>query len=180
MTGQQIHNVLEDAIDFYLDPAGSWGAYPRSSGLRYDVNEGVMKGKRVTNLEVNIKLASSFEPIDMSANYTVVTNNFIATPRDGYYEFGEIPDELKVDSFVEYAQSFIEYAQDVGTLEPVDPENASTQYWTNMTLPPTPTESPTLTLTPTESPTMSTSSANTFSALNQLMTLVLGFMYYFL
>jgi len=38
----------------------------------------------------------------------------------------------------------------------------------------------TLTLTPTESPTMSTSSANTFSALNQLMTLVLGFMYYFL
>lgn len=35
MTGTQIKNVLEDAIDFYLDPTGSWGAYPRASGLRF-------------------------------------------------------------------------------------------------------------------------------------------------
>lgn len=145
MTGQQIHNVLEDAVEFYLDPAGSWGAYPRASGLRFDVNEAAMKGKRITNLEVNAKLAGSFEPIDLTKTYTVVTNNFIATPRDGYYEFGNIAEELKVDSYVEYAQSFIEYIQDVGTLEKVSDENASTQVWADTTKAPTeaPTEAPT-------------------------------------
>ncbi len=137
MTGQQIHNVLEDAVDFYLDPAGSWGAYPRASGLRFDVNEAATKGRRITNLEVNVKLAGSFEPIDLTKTYTVVTNNFIATPRDGYFEFGNIAEELKVDSYVEYAQSFIEYAQDVGTLVKVSDENASTRVWAETTEAPT-------------------------------------------
>ena len=141
MTGQQIHNVLEDAVDFYLDPAGSWGAYPRASGLRFDVNEAASKGRRITNLEVNVKLAGSFQPIDMTKTYSVVTNNFIATPRDGYYEFGNIEDDLKVDTYVEYAQSFIEYAQEVGTLEKVSDENASTQVWADTTE--SPTASPT-------------------------------------
>lgn len=137
MTGQQIHNVLEDAVDFYLDPSGSWGAYPRASGLRFDLNEAKAKGSRISNLEVNNKLAGTWGAIDMAANYTVVTNNFIATPRDGYYEFGNIPDELKVDTYVEYAQSFIEYAESVAVLDPVSAESASTQVWLDSTESPT-------------------------------------------
>lgn len=39
MTGKQIKQVLEDAMNFFVDPAGSWGAYPRASGLRFNVNE---------------------------------------------------------------------------------------------------------------------------------------------
>lgn len=131
MTGQQIKNVLEDAIDFYLDPSGSWGAYPRASGLRFDVNEAMPKGSRVSNVEVNPKLAGTWTKIDMLASYTVVTNNFIATPRDGYYEFGNIDDSLKVDTYVEYAQSFIEYAASVDSLTPVGPDRASTQNWSD-------------------------------------------------
>lgn len=156
MTGQQIKNVLEDAIDFYLDPAGSWGAYPRSSGLRFDVNEAMPKGSRVSNVQVNPKLAGSWTAIDMSGSYTVVTNNFIATPRDGYYEFGNIDASLKVDTYVEYAQSFIEYASTVDSLTPVGPDRASTQNWSDQ-LPDT--SSPTIsrktdkpTSTPTSSP----------------------------
>lgn len=131
MTGEQITNVLEDALDFYLDPTGSWGAYPRASGLRFDVNEALPKGSRVSNLEVNAKLAASWAPIDMSANYTVVTNNYIAIPKDGYFEFGNVDDSLKYDTYVEYAQSFIEYAESVGVLEPVSADRASTQNWTD-------------------------------------------------
>jgi 5'-nucleotidase len=37
MTSKQIKNVLEDAIDFFLVDAASRGAYPRASGLRFDV-----------------------------------------------------------------------------------------------------------------------------------------------
>ncbi len=131
MTGKQIKTVLEDAIDFYLNPSGSWGAYPKSSGLRFDVNEAKDYGSRVSNLEVNPKLAGTWTAIEMSKTYTVVTNNFIATPRDGYNEFGNIPDEKRVDTFVEYAQSFIEYSKSVGVLEPVPTERASTQNWTD-------------------------------------------------
>ena len=132
MTGTQIKQVLEDAINFYLDPSGSWGAYPRASGLRFDVNEGKMFGERVSNLQVKPQLKGTWSDIDMDTTYTVVTNNFIATPRDGYYEFGNIDEELKVDSYVEYAQSFIEYAQSVGTLEPVKASHASTQEWSDV------------------------------------------------
>ena len=143
MTGQQIKTVLEDAIDFYLDPTGSWGAYPRASGLRFDVNEAMEKGSRVSNLQVNAKLASSWTDIELDATYTVVTNNFIATPRDGYYEFGNIAEELKVDTFVEYAQSFIEYAETLDALEPVPEDRASTQNWSDVlpTMSPTPDSS---------------------------------------
>lgn len=153
MTGEQIKTVLEDAIDFYLDPSGSWGAYPRASGLRFDVNEGEAKGSRVTNLEVNPKLAGEWEPIDEAATFKVVTNNFIATPRDGYYEFGNIADELKVDTYVEYAQSFIDYAKSVDSLDPVPEDRASTQNWVGAT-----TDAPTTAMgeTPTESPTEET------------------------
>lgn len=161
MTGEQIKNVLEDAIDFYLDPSGSWGAYPRASGLRFDVDEGQEKGSRVTNLEVNPKLAAEWESIDVSTSYTVVTNNFIATPRDGYYEFGNIGEELKVDTYLEYAQSFIEYAKSVESLHSVDPNLASTQTWigaatealtTTMPITEAPISVPTITESPTENP----------------------------
>mmetsp|Transcript_8365 Transcript_8365/g.10977 ORF Transcript_8365/g.10977 Transcript_8365/m.10977 type:complete len:659 (+) Transcript_8365:81-2057(+) len=157
MTGQQIMNVLEDAIDFYLDPAGSTGAYPSASGLRFDVNAALPKGSRVSNLEVNVKLAGSWGDIDMSTNYTVVTNNFIAGVRDGYLEFGNIDDSLKVDTFVEYAQSFINYAEAVESLDPVSAERASTQsYSAEIPDPDTssPTEAPTK--VPTVAPTKAT------------------------
>lgn len=146
MTGTQIKQVLEDAINYYLDPSGSWGAYPRASGLRFDVNEAKAFGHRVSNLEVNSRLAGSWEPLDMDKRYTIVTNNYIATPRDGYYEFGNVPDEDKLDTYVEYAQSFIEYAESVDSLVPVSTDSRSTQNWSNE-------------LTPTPSPTELTSGA---------------------
>ena len=38
---------------------------------------------------------------------------------------------MKVDTYVEYAQSFIEYSKSVGTLEPVPADRASTQKWSD-------------------------------------------------
>ena len=131
MTGAQIKKVLEDALNFKIDPSGSWGAYPRASGLRFDVNEGELFGARIINLEVNPRLEGEWEGIDMEETYTVVTNSFIAHPRDGYYEFGNVPAENKVDSYVEYAQSFIEYVKSVGTITAVADENKPTQHWSD-------------------------------------------------
>jgi len=140
MTIKQIKNVLEDAIDYSLADSGSRGAYPRASGLRFDVTLNQPKGSRITNLEINSKLAGSWEAIDMDDDdvvYTVVTNSYIASVKDGYYEFGTIAEELKVDTYVEYAQAFIDYTMDVGTLEHVPADFASTQNWNNETEAPT-------------------------------------------
>lgn len=112
-----------------MDPRGSYGAYPRSSGLRFDVNVGEVYGSRVSNFEVNPKLAGSWTPIDMNTSYIVITHSFLANGHDGYHKFADISDELKVDTYLEYAQSFIDYAESIGILEPVPADRASTQIW---------------------------------------------------
>ncbi len=131
MTGQQIKNVLEDALDFALDPSGSTGAYPYASGLRYDVDASQGKGNRFGNIEVNSRVAGDWADIDLTATYTIVTNNFIASGRDGYTTFTEVSGTAYVDTFTEYAQGFIDYVQlltdDSQSLDKLPTEEYSTQ-----------------------------------------------------
>lgn len=110
MTGQQIIDVLEDALANALDNGGSTGSYPYASGLRYRVDASQAAGSRISNVEVNPRVAGSWTPIDTSATYTVVTNDFIASGQDGYLAFKPIYDAGNfVDTFTEYAQGFVDY-----------------------------------------------------------------------
>lgn len=128
LTGQQIKSALEDGLDYYLVPNGSTGAYPKTSGLRFHVNEAMKKGSRISNMEINPALKGEWAPLDMLKNYTLVTTDYIASGKDGYYEF-EGSDYL--DLGLEYAASFIDYAKMVKVLEKVPKERASTQSWRN-------------------------------------------------
>ncbi|WP_019603778.1 5'-nucleotidase C-terminal domain-containing protein [Teredinibacter turnerae] len=112
MTGQQVVNVLEDALSYALDEAQSTGAYPYASGLRYNVDASAAKGSRVSNVEVNARVAGSWTPINLANTYKVVTNNFIASGQDGYTTF-ETPFKAGnyVDTYTEYAQGFVTYMQ---------------------------------------------------------------------
>lgn len=110
MTGQQVIDVLEDALANALDNAGSTGSYPYASGLRYEVDASQSAGNRVSNVEVNPRASDSWTAIDTSATYTVVTNDFIASGQDGYTTFGPIFAAGDfVDTFTEYAQGFVDY-----------------------------------------------------------------------
>ena len=109
MTGQQIKDVLEEALDYAF--AGSTGAYPYASGLRFDVDASQAKGSRFSNLEVNSRVAGDWTAIELTATYTVVTNNFIAGGRDGYVTFTEVTGDAYVDTFTEYAQGFVDYVE---------------------------------------------------------------------
>lgn len=112
MTGQQVIDVIEDALANTLDAAGSTGSYPYAAGLRYDVDASETFGNRVSNVEVNPRVAGTWQPIDLAATYTVVTNNFIASGQDGYATFGPIFDAGNfVDTFTEYAQGFVDYVE---------------------------------------------------------------------
>ncbi|WP_116366894.1 NAD nucleotidase [Parahaliea mediterranea] len=112
MTGQEVINVLEDALANALDAGGSTGSYPYASGLRYAVDASQPFGSRISNVEVNPRVAGSWAPIDVAAVYSVVTNDFIASGQDGYDTFGPIFDAGNYeDTFTEYAQGFIDYVE---------------------------------------------------------------------
>ena len=81
--------MLEDAIASALDTGGSTGAYPYAAGIRFDVNASRGKGLRVSNVEykpraTNASVATSWEPLQVAANYVVVTQDYIAGGKDNY------------------------------------------------------------------------------------------------
>jgi hypothetical protein len=109
LTGTQVIAALEDGLDNAIKPDGSSGAYPYAAGLRFEVDASKAKGSRITNVEVNPRLAGAWAAIDTAKTYTVVTNNYIAGGKDGYTTFGAAGG--KVDTFTNYAQSFMDYLQ---------------------------------------------------------------------
>ena len=103
---------MEDALSNALDNGGSTGSYPYASGLRYAVDASAAKGSRISNIEVNPRVAGSWSTLDLAATYTVVTNDFIASGQDGYDAFGPIYDAGNfVDTFTEYAQGFVSFME---------------------------------------------------------------------
>jgi len=127
MTGEEIKFVLEQALDNAF-AGGSTGAYPYASGLRYTVDAAAAMGSRIGLLEANPDVEGTWAEIDMAATYIVVTNDYIAGGKDGYLQFAEVP---STNTYTEYAQGFIDYAEKVGVL--VDPplSEFSTIYITN-------------------------------------------------
>ena len=128
MTGQEIKNVLEDALDYALSPDGSTGAYPYAAGLRWDVDSSKAQGDRISNLEFKGRSDSSWSSLNMSQMYTVATNNYISSGKDGYLTFGDISKEGRVvDTYLGYAQSFVDYVKKVGTIKKLPLSEYSTQ-----------------------------------------------------
>lgn len=125
-TGQQVVDLLEDGIANFKDNGGSSGSYPYAYGIRYDVDVTAARGSRVTNVEVNPRVeGDNWTPIDLKGTYVLVTNSFVAGGRDGYFTFNDI--DGKVDTFTEYAQAMISYAEKFGVIEDLPLSDYSTQ-----------------------------------------------------
>ena len=128
MTGAEIKNVLEDALDYALNPEGSTGAYPYAAGLRWHVDASKSKGSRFSKIEFKGPKDMKWKALDLSRQYTVVTNNYISGGRDGYLTFGRISKEGRVtNTYLDYAQSFVDYVRKVGVVEKLDADDYSTQ-----------------------------------------------------
>ncbi len=138
MTGQEIINVLEEAVEFAVfTPGGSTGAYPYASGLRWDVDLTQVMGSRFTNIEVKLKGDAEWSAIDPTRTYTVVTNSFVAGGKDGYYTFGTVSSEGRiVDTYLDYAQSFVDYVDRLNsegqTIDKLSIDDYSTQLFINI------------------------------------------------
>jgi len=109
MTGKEIVDSLEDGIDFALNPQGSTGSYPYAAGLRWEADLSQAKGARVTNVQINPRVKGTWTAIDPAKTYKVVTNSFLATGGDGYTTFKNLAASKKLNTYLDYAQSFADY-----------------------------------------------------------------------
>ncbi|PLW83821.1 bifunctional metallophosphatase/5'-nucleotidase [Kineobactrum sediminis] len=110
LTGAEVAAVIEEAVAQSLDNPATSGAYPYASGLRFHVDASRTAGNRVSGLEVNAGLNRQWLPLEATQRYRVVTNDFIASGKDGYHTLGQKYDNNQyTDTFTEYAQAFITY-----------------------------------------------------------------------
>ena len=130
MTGGEIKNVLEEALDYTFQPEGSTGAYPYAAGLRWHIDASKPEGSRFSQIEFRGPDDKNWTPLDLNRRYKVVTNSYISAGRDGYLSFGRISKEGRVtDTYLDYTKSFIDYVQKVGTLRKLDRAEYSTQSY---------------------------------------------------
>ncbi|MDD7910027.1 5'-nucleotidase C-terminal domain-containing protein [Pseudovibrio exalbescens] len=131
MTGAEVVKVLNEALDYSQGLSGSTGAFPYGSHIRYDVVFGAEPGTGIRNVEVKDRNSGEWSDIDLEAVYSVATNSFTATGKDGYQTFADViaanPEAL-VESDVAYTIPLIEYLRDElegGVLPKLDAQNYS-------------------------------------------------------
>jgi 5'-nucleotidase len=130
MTGAEISQVLEEALDLALSPDGSTGAYPYAAGLRWDVDASKSIGSRFSNIQFKAPGESNWSDLDSGRTYKVATNNYIAAGKDGYKTFGIVSKSGRiVDTYLDYAQSFVDYIKKYKSIDKLPLEDYSTQSY---------------------------------------------------
>jgi 2',3'-cyclic-nucleotide 2'-phosphodiesterase (5'-nucleotidase family) len=80
LTGQQLKEALEHGVSCLEEPAGR---FPQVSGLSFTYSRAAPAGSRVKEVLVQ------GQPLNLTKEYTVGTNDFLAAGGDGYKVFGE-------------------------------------------------------------------------------------------
>lgn len=130
MTGAEIRQVLNEAVTFAHAPDGSTGAYPYAAGLRWDVDMTRSDGDQLFNIEVRGRSETQWRALTETESLNVVTNSFTGGGRDGYITFGTVTEDGRsVDTFLDYAQSFVDYVRAQTTISKPALEDYSTQSY---------------------------------------------------
>jgi 5'-nucleotidase / UDP-sugar diphosphatase len=117
LTGQQVVAALEDAVSNHLDAAQSSGSHPYAAGLRWELDMSQPRGARFANVQVRNRTTGAWAPIEPMRLYTVVTNDFIASGRDGYATFGAVfATGAYVNNYLLYTQTFVDHVRVLGTV----------------------------------------------------------------
>lgn len=128
MSGAEIKQVIEDALDFALS-GGSSGAFPYGAGVRFEATKAGKLGTRVKKIEVFDAKAKKWVPMDMKKMYEVGTNSYVAKGKDGYTTFGKVNSERPgVDTHLGVETAFIEYLKEKGEITKPDSSNVIFKY----------------------------------------------------
>ncbi len=117
LSGREVVAALEDAVANHLDLAQSNGSHPYAAGLRWDLDLSKAKGQRFSNVQVRNKTTGAWTAIDLAKTYVLVTNDFIASGKDGYTALGTAYNAGRyVNTYLLYTQSFVDYVLAKGTV----------------------------------------------------------------
>ncbi|EIJ44135.1 NAD pyrophosphatase/5''-nucleotidase NadN [Beggiatoa alba B18LD] len=116
LTGAEVKQAIEDGLTNHFDNGGSSGSFPYAYGIRYTIDMNQAKGQRVTQLAVMSKTDGTYSPINNETLYHVGVNSFMASGGDGYTTLKNVIAERRVDTFFDYAESFVNYMKEVGTI----------------------------------------------------------------
>ena len=112
ITGAEVKQVLEDAIDYVLN-GGSTGAFPYGAGIRYEATKEGKLGTRVKKIEVFDFKANKWVPIDAKKSYMIAVNSYIAKGKDGYTTLGKITAQNRgTDTHLSDTKIFIDYLKE--------------------------------------------------------------------
>lgn len=110
LTGAQMVQALEDAVANYRDSALSDGSHPYAAGLRWDLDLSKARGSRFSHVQVKDRTTGVWSALDPARTYTVVTNDFIATGKDGYTTLGQVHAAGRyVNTYLLYTQTFADW-----------------------------------------------------------------------
>ena len=112
ITGAEVKQTLEDAIDYVLN-GGSSGAFPYGAGIRYEATKEGTLGTRVKKIEVFDFKANKWVPIDAKKSYMLAVNSYIAKGKDGYTTLGKITAQKRgTDTHLSDTKIFIDYLKE--------------------------------------------------------------------
>lgn len=127
LSGAEIKSALEEGVDSVIKGTGT-GAYPYTAGLRFNVDMNQPMGSRVSNLQFR-QPDRSWGVFDMNRNYSVITNNFTSAGGDNYNTFKAVPASRQENTYLDYADAFLQYVKDTGALSKLSPSDYSTQSY---------------------------------------------------
>lgn len=118
MTGAEVLAAIEDGVDnFVLNPSGGTGSYPYAAGLRWNIDMSRPKGQRLSQVQVRNKTSGVWSALDPARSYVMVTNDYIASGKDGYTALGTVSKSGRsVNTYLLYTQSFVDYVQAKGSI----------------------------------------------------------------
>lgn len=120
LDGATLHAALEGAVAHHLDDGGSDGAHPYAAGLRWRLDLGAPRGRRISGLELRDRASGRWAPLDPAARLVVVTNDYIAQGRDGWAALKPVYDDpaRRVDTRLLYMQTFADWVLARGRVAP--------------------------------------------------------------
>jgi len=117
VSGAQLIATLEDGVANHLDHGGSSGGHPYMSGARWDLDLSKSQGQRFSNIQVRDRKTGIWSAIDPGKIYTLVTNDFLASGKEGYATLGKIyATGNYVNTYLLYTQTFVDYVQAKGSV----------------------------------------------------------------
>ena len=100
----------------------------RAAGLRWHIDARKAKGQRFEQIQFKGPQDKMWSALDKDRRYKLITNNYIAAGRDGYLTFKTVSqDGRMVDTYLDYAQSFVDYIQERGIIDKIPLDDYSTQ-----------------------------------------------------